>query len=161
MSSVQTSADHVTEPAGRTGVPMKFEVTTLPVADVDRAKAFYTEKLGFALDVDVEPTPEHRVVQMTPPGSACSITIGIGLTDAEPGSYRGTHLVVTDIEAARAELVAQGVDVGEIRHFDREAADWRPGPDPSRGRYMSFADLADPDGNTWVLQEVPEADSPS
>jgi catechol 2,3-dioxygenase-like lactoylglutathione lyase family enzyme len=137
-------------------VDYRLELVLLPVADVDRAKAFYTEKLGFSLDVDTQPTPELRVVQMTPPGSACSITIGTGITDAEPGSYRGTHLVVTDIVAAREDLVARGVDVSEVRHFDRAAAEWRPGPDPERGRYASFADFADPDGNTWVLQEVPE-----
>jgi catechol 2,3-dioxygenase-like lactoylglutathione lyase family enzyme len=133
----------------------KLELVLIPVADVDRAKAFYVEQLGFALDVDTSPTEAFRVVQMTPPGSACSITIGKGITDAEPGSYRGTHLVVTDIEAARAELVARGVDVGDIRHFDREQGEWKPGPDPDHARYNSFADLSDPDGNTWVLQEAP------
>ena len=133
----------------------RLELILVPVADVDRAKVFYTEKLGFSLDVDHQPNEEFRVVQMTPPGSACSITIGIGITDAEPGSYRGTHLVVTDIEASRGELVARGVEVSEIRHFDREAGEWKPGRDPARGRYASFADFADPDGNTWVLQEVP------
>jgi catechol 2,3-dioxygenase-like lactoylglutathione lyase family enzyme len=133
---------------------LKLELVLIPVADVDRAKAFYTEKLGFSLDVDHAPSETFRVVQMTPPGSACSITIGIGITDAEPGSYRGTHLVVSDIVAAREELVANGVEVGEVRHFDREAFEWRPGPDPEHGDYASFADFADPDGNTWVLQEV-------
>ncbi len=132
----------------------KLELVLLPVADVDRAKAFYTENLGFALDVDHQPNDEFRVVQMTPPGSACSVTIGIGITDAEPGTYRGTHLVVSDIEAACAQLVERGVEVGEVRHFDREKGEWRPGPDPEHGDYMSFADFADPDGNTWVLQEV-------
>ena len=136
---------------------LKLELILIPVTDVDRAKAFYTEKLGFALDVDTTPTEGFRVVQMTPPGSACSITVGTGLTDAEPGSYRGTHLVVTDIEAAHAELVERGVDVSDIRHFDREKGEWQPGPDPNHARYNSFADLSDPDGNTWVLQEVPEA----
>ena len=135
---------------------MKLELVLVPVSDVDRAKAFYTEKLGFSLDVDHQASEEFRVVQMTPPGSACSITIGVGLTDAAPGSYRGTHLVVTDIVAAREELAASGVEVGEVRHFDRASGEWRPGPDPARGRYASFADFADPDGNTWVLQEVPE-----
>ena len=135
---------------------LKLELILIPVADVDRAKAFYTEKAGFALDVDTSPTESLRVVQMTPPGSACSITIGVGLTDAPPGSYRGTHLVVTDIVAAREELVARGVEVSEVRHFDRAAGEWRPGPDPARGKYASFADFADPDGNTWVLQEVPD-----
>jgi catechol 2,3-dioxygenase-like lactoylglutathione lyase family enzyme len=134
---------------------LRLELVLVPVSNVDRAKAFYTEKLGFSLDVDTQPTPELRVVQMTPPGSDCSITVGVGLTDAAPGSYRGTHLVVTDIEAARAELVGRGVDVSDVRHFDREAGEWRPGADPGRGDYASFADFADPDGNTWVLQEVP------
>jgi catechol 2,3-dioxygenase-like lactoylglutathione lyase family enzyme len=132
----------------------RLELVLVPVSDVDRAKAFYTEKLGFALDVDHRPSDAFRVVQLTPPGSACSITIGIGITDAEPGSYRGTHLVVHDIEAAREELVTRGVDVSEVRHFDRDAMEWRPGADPDHGDYASFADFADPDGNTWVLQEV-------
>jgi catechol 2,3-dioxygenase-like lactoylglutathione lyase family enzyme len=131
----------------------KLELIVLPVTDVDRAKGFY-EKLGFNLDVDHQPNENFRVVQLTPPGSACSITIGTGLTDAAPGSYRGTHLVVTDIEAARAELVGRGVDVSEIRHFDRSAGEWKPGPDPDRARYASFADFRDPDGNSWVMQEV-------
>ena len=136
---------------------LKLELVLIPVTDVDRAKTFYVERLGFSLDVDHQPNEEFRVVQMTPPGSACSITIGIGISDAEPGSYRGTHLVVTDIEAARAELVGRGVEVGEIRHMTPDG--WQPGPDPEHARYNSFADFADPDGNTWVLQEVPEAAS--
>ena len=134
---------------------LKLELVLIPVTDVDRAKAFYVEQAGFSLDVDHQPNEEFRVVQMTPPGSACSITIGIGITDAEPGSYRGTHLVVTDIEAARAELVGRGVDVGEIRHMTPDG--WQPGADPAHAPYNSFADFADPDGNTWVLQEVPQA----
>jgi catechol 2,3-dioxygenase-like lactoylglutathione lyase family enzyme len=131
---------------------LKLELVLIPVSDVDRAKAFYTDKAGFNLDVDHQPSDEFRVVQMTPPGSACSITIGIGITDATPGSYRGTHLVVTDIEDARAELVGRGVDVSEIRHMGAEG--WEPGPDPERRDYGSFADFSDPDGNTWVLQEA-------
>jgi catechol 2,3-dioxygenase-like lactoylglutathione lyase family enzyme len=130
----------------------KLELVLIPVADVDRAKSFYVEQCGFALDVDHQPNDQFRVVQMTPPGSACSITIGKGLTDAAPGSYRGTHLVVTDIEAARAELVGRGVAVSEVRHMTAEG--WKPGADPQHGDYNSFADFADPDGNTWVLQEV-------
>jgi catechol 2,3-dioxygenase-like lactoylglutathione lyase family enzyme len=133
---------------------MKLELVLIPVSDVDRAKAFYTEKLGFSLDVDHQPSEQFRVVQMTPPGSECSVTIGIGITEAEPGSYRGTHLVVWDIEAVREDLVARGVEVSDVRHFDREALAWRPGPDPDHAHYASFADFADPDGNTWVLQEV-------
>ena len=130
----------------------KLELLLIPVADVDRAKAFYVETCGFNLDVDHQPSEEFRVVQITPPGSSCSITIGIGITDAAPGSYRGTHLVVTDIEAAQAELVGRGVDVSEIRHMG--SGGWQPGPDPERRDYGSFADFKDPDGNTWVLQEA-------
>jgi catechol 2,3-dioxygenase-like lactoylglutathione lyase family enzyme len=133
---------------------LKLELVLIPVTDVDRAKAFYTENLGFNLDVDTAPVEGFRVVQMTPPGSACSITIGTGITDAAPGSYRGTHLVVSDIEAARAELAARGVAVSEVRHFDRERGQWQPGVDPTHAEYGSFADFSDPDGNTWVLQEV-------
>ena len=129
----------------------KLELVLIPVSDVDRAKEFYVEKCGFQLDVDHQPNEEFRVVQITPPGSACSLTIGIGLTEAAPGSYRGTHLVVTDIEAARAELVGRGVEVSEIRHMG--PGGWEPGPDPDRSDYNSFADFSDPDGNTWVLQE--------
>ena len=132
----------------------RLELVLIPVSDVDRAKAFYTEQAGFALDVDTRPSEGFRVVQMTPPGSACSITIGEGLTDAAPGSYRGTHLIVTDIEAARAELVGRGVEVSDVRHFDRDGGEWKPGPDPSHTDYASFADFRDPDGNSWVLQEV-------
>ena len=135
----------------------KLELVLIPVSDVDRAKAFYTEQAGFRLDVDTSPAESFRVVQMTPPGSACSISVGVGITDAEPGAYRATHLVVTDLEAARAELVGRGVEVSEIRHYDREAGEWRPGVDPDHGRYASYADFRDPDGNTWVLQEVPAA----
>jgi catechol 2,3-dioxygenase-like lactoylglutathione lyase family enzyme len=133
-------------------VDLKLELVLLPVSDVDRAKAFYTEKAGFNLDVDTEPAPGLRIVQMTPPGSACSITIGTGLELAEPGSVRGLHLVVSDIEAVRAELVGRGVTVSEITHF--ESGKREPGPDPARSDYGSFADFGDPDGNTWVLQEV-------
>jgi len=132
----------------------RLELVLVPVSDVDRAKAVYSGQLGFHLDVDTSPTEGFRVVQLTPPGSACSITVGQGLTGAAPGSYRGTHLVVEDIEAAREELVAREVEVSEIRHFDRERGEWRPGPDPAHAPYNSFADFADPDGNTWVLQEV-------
>ena len=133
---------------------LKLELVLIPVSDVDRAKAFYTEQAGFRLDVDTSPAEGMRVVQLTPPGSACSITIGTGLGLAEPGSVRGTHLVVSDIVAAREKLAARGVEVSEVRHFDRLAGAWAAGADPQRGDYASFADFADPDGNTWVLQEV-------
>jgi catechol 2,3-dioxygenase-like lactoylglutathione lyase family enzyme len=130
---------------------LKLELVLIPVSDVDRAKSFYVDKLGFNLDVDHRPNDEFRVVQMTPPGSACSITVGKGITDAAPGSVRGTHLVVRDIEVVRGELRERGVDVSEIRHM--ESSGWVPGPDPERRDYGSFADFSDPDGNTWVLQE--------
>ena len=129
----------------------KLELVLIPVADVDRAKQFYVDTCGFTLDVDHRPNDSFRVVQVTPPGSACSLTFGIGITSATPGSYRGTHLVVTDIEAARAELVRRGVDVTEVRHMGPEG--WQPGVDPEHRDYNSFADFSDPDGNTWVLQE--------
>jgi catechol 2,3-dioxygenase-like lactoylglutathione lyase family enzyme len=131
---------------------MRLEVVLVPVSDVDRAKAFYTESLGFELDVDHRVSDEFRVVQVTPPGSACSVVIGTGITDAEPGSYRGTHLVVSDIVATREHLVDRGVDVSDVRHMTPEG--WQPGPDPEHRDYNSFADFSDPDGNTWVLQEV-------
>jgi len=131
---------------------LKLELVLVPVSDVDRAKAFYTEKAGFNLDVDHRAGDDFRVVQMTPPGSACSISVGKGITKATPGCVEGLHLVVTDIVAARAELVERGVDVSEIRHL--ESGKWVPGPDPERRDYDSFADFRDPDGNSWVLQEV-------
>jgi catechol 2,3-dioxygenase-like lactoylglutathione lyase family enzyme len=130
---------------------MKLELVLVPVADVDRAKSFYVEQAGFHLDVDHSAGENFRVVQLTPPGSACSITFGIGITSAAPGSVRGLHLVVQDIVAAREALAAGGVEVGEVRHM--EAGAWSAGPHPQREDYNSFADFADPDGNTWVLQE--------
>jgi catechol 2,3-dioxygenase-like lactoylglutathione lyase family enzyme len=129
----------------------KLELVLVPVKDVDRAKTFYVEKAGFHLDVDHRAGESFRVVQLTPPGSACSITIGIGITDAEPGSSRGLHLVVSDIVAARAELVARGLDVSDVEHLTPNG--WVKGPDPERSDYNSFAHFSDPDGNTWVLQE--------
>jgi catechol 2,3-dioxygenase-like lactoylglutathione lyase family enzyme len=134
-----------------TGMDFRIELLLVPVTDVDRAKAFYGERLGFAVDVDHRAGDHFRVVQLTPPGSACSISIGTGVTDAEPGSVRGTHLVVRDIVAARAQLVGRGVEVGAVRHMSAQG--WQPGPHPERTDFGSFADFADPDGNTWVLQE--------
>ena len=128
----------------------RIEAITLPVSDCDRAKAFY-EKAGWNLDLDTEPSPGFRIIQFTPPGSAASITFGTGTPQSEPGSYVNTYLVVTDIEAARAELVGRGVDVGEIRHMGPDG--WQPGVDPEHRDYWSYADFSDPDGNTWVLQE--------
>lgn len=130
---------------------MKLELVILPVSDVDRAKAFY-EQVGFRLDVDHRAGEQFRVVQLTPPGSSCSVSMGVGISEAAPGSVKGLHLVVTDIEAARAELVGRGIDVSEIYHFGPEGQ--APGPDPERADFGSFASFDDPDGNVWLLQEV-------
>ena len=132
------------------------EVITLPVSDVDRALRFYVDWVGFTVDVDYSPNDAFRVVQLTPPGSSCSLQIGKGLTDAPAGSLRNVFLVVTDIEAARSRLIEQGVEVDEIRHKMPIGAwdgGFGPGLDPERGDYASFARFSDPDGNTWVLQE--------
>jgi catechol 2,3-dioxygenase-like lactoylglutathione lyase family enzyme len=135
-----------------TQMDWKLELVIVPVTDVDRAKKFYTEQLGFAEDVDHRAGDSFRVVQLTPPGSACSITIGTGLTTAPPGSYQGMHLVVTDIEAAHAELAGRGVEVSEPFHFT--AGGKRPGLAPDRGDYETFLSFEDPDGNGWTVQEV-------
>jgi catechol 2,3-dioxygenase-like lactoylglutathione lyase family enzyme len=141
-------------------VDYKLELVLLPVADVDRAKKFYEEQCGFHLDVDHQPNESFRVVQLTPPGSACSLTFGVGINDdVPPGSVRGTHLVVTDIAGAQEDLRSRGVEVSEIRHMTETG--WQPGPDPNHANYNSFADFADPDGNTWVLQEVGHPDAPA
>jgi catechol 2,3-dioxygenase-like lactoylglutathione lyase family enzyme len=134
-------------------VDFRLEVIVVPVADVDRAKGFYADQMGFDVDHDTEPNPGIRVVQLTPPGSACSIVVGKGVSPVAPGSSQGLHLVVTDIEATRAALVDRGVDVGELFHFGAEGQ--TPGPDPERSDYGTFAAFSDPDGNGWLLQEVP------
>ena len=134
-------------------VDMKLEIDVIPVSDVDRAKGFY-ERLGWRLDDDVAPLDGLRIVQFTPPGSATSITFGLGLTTAAPGSAEA-GLIVSDIEAARAELVGRGIEVSDIWHgppFPVEAR--QPGPDPERTSYGSFFSFTDPDGNTWLAQEV-------
>ena len=138
---------------------LKLEVIVLPVADVDRARQFY-EALGFRLDADFATSPDYRVVQLNPPGSECAIIFGTGVTSAAPGSVQGLHLVVTDIEKAREELVGRGADVSEVFHdstgiFHHAGTEERVGgPDPQRRSYGSFASFSDPDGNGWVLQEV-------
>ena len=137
-------------------VKFTMEVITLPVGDVERAPRFYVDQVGFTLDVDYSPNDAFRVVQLTPPGSSCSIQIGRGLTDAPAGSLRNIYLVVTDLEAARSRLLERGIDVSEIRHktpIDAWAGSFAPGLDPARKDYASFADFSDPDGNSWVLQE--------
>jgi catechol 2,3-dioxygenase-like lactoylglutathione lyase family enzyme len=138
---------------------MKLEVVVIPVSDVDRAKDFYTT-LGWRLDADFATSEDFRVVQVTPPGSQASVIFGTGVTSATPGSVRDLQLVVTDIEAARAELADAGVDVSEVFHdvggvFHHAGTVGRvPGPAPERSSYGSFASFNDPDGNGWILQEV-------
>jgi catechol 2,3-dioxygenase-like lactoylglutathione lyase family enzyme len=132
------------------------EVITLPVSDIERARRFYVDQVGFKLDVDYSPNDSFRVVQLTPAGSSCSIQIGKGLTDAPVGSLRNVYLVVTDLETARNRLLERGVAVGEIRHktpIGTWDGGFAPGLDPARGDYASFANFSDPDGNSWVLQE--------
>jgi catechol 2,3-dioxygenase-like lactoylglutathione lyase family enzyme len=138
---------------------MKLEVVVVPVSDVDRAKAFY-EDLGWRLDADFPLADGYRVVQLTPPGSECSIIIGEGITAAVPGSFEGLQLTVYDIDTARAELIDRGVEVSEPFHditgaFHHAGTEGRvPGADPARADYGSFASFSDPDGNGWLLQEV-------
>jgi catechol 2,3-dioxygenase-like lactoylglutathione lyase family enzyme len=132
------------------------EVITLPVSNVEQAVRFYVDQVGFALDVDYSPKDAFRVVQLTPPGSGCSIQIGHGLTDAPAGAVRNIYLVVTDLEAARKLLLERGVAVSEVRHKMPIGAwdgGFAPGLDPGRGDYASFAGFSDPDGNSWILQE--------
>jgi catechol 2,3-dioxygenase-like lactoylglutathione lyase family enzyme len=130
----------------------KLEVVVVPVTEVDRAKEFYVDTLGFRLDTDHSAGDAFRVVQVTPPGSSCSITFGNGLGDGEPGSVKGTHLVVEDIEAAHAHLTAGGVANSGIQHFADGVM--TPGPDPDGRDYGSYIFFEDPDGNSFAVQQV-------
>jgi catechol 2,3-dioxygenase-like lactoylglutathione lyase family enzyme len=140
---------------------MKLEVLVIPVSDVDRAKQFYAN-LGWRLDADFPFDNGFRVVQFTPPGSGCSVQFGTNITSAAPGSAHGLYLIVSDIQAARGELVARGVDISEVFHAGTPGAQFQPdgtsghlsGPAPDRASYRSYARFSDPDGNTWLLQEV-------
>jgi catechol 2,3-dioxygenase-like lactoylglutathione lyase family enzyme len=140
-------------------VDMRLEVVVLPVSDVDRAKDFYL-RLGWRLDADFVDGDDFRVVQLTPPGSPCSIIFGTGITAAAPGSADGLYVVVDDIEAARAELIGHGAQVSDVFHdaggvFHHAGTTSRvPGRDPERRSYASFASFRDPDGNGWMLQEI-------
>jgi predicted enzyme related to lactoylglutathione lyase len=128
----------------------KLEVVVVPVADVDRAKKFYSEQVGFVVDIDDRPAENVRVVQLTPPGSGCSITIGTGLAEMEPGTLKGLQLVVDDIDAARAQLVERGVDVSPVQHYEGSGLVEGKG-----GRWNSFVFFDDADGNSWAVQERP------
>lgn len=158
MSSTQLNTE-AARTNGAATMDMKLEVILLPVADVDRSKRFY-EDLGWRLDADFLVGDDFRVIQLTPPGSYASIIFGDGITAAAPGSVDGLQLVVSDVEAARAELAGRGVDVSDVFHdaggvFHHAGTEARvPGPAPQRGSYGSFASFSDPDGNGWVLQEV-------
>jgi catechol 2,3-dioxygenase-like lactoylglutathione lyase family enzyme len=135
-------------------VDLKLEVVVIPVADVERARRFYGETLAWRLDADFAVGDEFRALQFTPPGSPCSIHFGKGVTAAAPGSASGLFLIVTDVVAARAELVDRGIAVSEVFHRAGPGKPTASGPDPQRHSYASFASFADPDGNSWLLQEV-------
>jgi catechol 2,3-dioxygenase-like lactoylglutathione lyase family enzyme len=135
-------------------VDLKLEVLAIPVGDIDRAKRFYGDSLGWRLDGEFVVGDTFRALQFTPPGSPCSIHFGKGVTPAAPGSARGLFLIVTDVVAARAELVDRGIKVGEVFHITGPGQPPIPGPDPQRHSYASYAAFEDPDGNGWLLQEV-------
>ena len=157
MSTIAVPSSAATSTAKSGKVDLKLEVVTIPVADVERAKSFYAGKLGWRLDADFTQGGEH-VVQVTPPGSPCSVHFGTHITSSPPGSAQQLWLIVSDIQAARAELVSRGVEVSEVFHF----AGWNrldpkgrlSGPAPGRATYASFVSFADPDGNGWLLQEI-------
>jgi catechol 2,3-dioxygenase-like lactoylglutathione lyase family enzyme len=151
MTQVRSEAAIKTE--SERPVAMKLEAVVIPVSDVERAKRFYGS-LGWRLDADFVVGDAFRVIQFTPPGSPTSIHFGKGVTSAVPGSAQGLFLVVSDIEVARAELVSHGVEAGEIFHVAGPGQPPIPGLDPQRRSYFSYATFKDPDGNTWLLQEV-------
>jgi catechol 2,3-dioxygenase-like lactoylglutathione lyase family enzyme len=150
MSSAGASPDAATDGPVPATVDLKLEAVALPVSDVDRAKQFY-ENLGWRLDADIALGEDFRIVQLTPPHSECSIHFGKGLTTATPGSAQRLLLTVSDIDAARAELISRGANVGEVFHLDRGPV---PGPDPQGRTYQTYASFSDPDGNSWLLQEI-------
>jgi catechol 2,3-dioxygenase-like lactoylglutathione lyase family enzyme len=158
MNSAPSSHQNATPALSPATAELKLEVVIIPVADVDRAKNFYGG-LGWRLDADFATGDDWRVVQLTPPGSPCSIIFGKGITTAVPGSMQGTFLIVSDIELARAALVERGAAVSEVFHFDGGlhvvGTNGRvPGPDPQGNSYRSWASFSDPDGNSWLLQEI-------
>ncbi len=164
MTSSSAHGETEGAPPQARGIDMKFEIAVIPVSDVDRAKTFYS-KLGWRLDADFAAGDDFRVIQFTPPGSAASIIFGKNVTAAAPGSAQGLYLIVSDLEAARAELIGRGVEIGEAFHGgDTHAGPDEPylfgrrrvsGPDPAHGSYRSFASFKDPDGNGWLFQKSP------
>src|SRR5579862_490346 len=161
MRASQVSNDDAAGGATVASFGTTLEVIVIPVSDVDRAKAFYG-RLGWRLDADVAAGGDFRLIQFTPPGSRCSIQFGTNLTSAPPGSASGSYLIVSDVVAARDELLAEGVEVSEVFHEGKPGARFRPagaddrvsGPAPNHKSYGSFASFSDPDGNAWLLQEV-------
>jgi catechol 2,3-dioxygenase-like lactoylglutathione lyase family enzyme len=151
MSSTGATTETSTEMPAAGTIDMKLEVVTLPVSNVDRAKSFY-QGLGWRLDADFAVGDDIRAVQFTPTHSECSISFGQGLTTADPGSAQRMELAVSDIEAAREDLISRGVEVSEL--FHRDGGQLLPGPDPERRSYLTYASFSDPDGNSWLLQEI-------
>ncbi len=150
MSSTDVSSETAMDIPEVGSIDMKLEVVTLPVSDVDRAKRFY-QSLGWRLDADIAVGDAFRAVQVTPPHSQCSIAFGKGLTTAEPGSAQRLLMAVSDIDAAREDLVSRGVEISEVFHL---AGGRVPGPDPQGRSYQTYASFSDPDGNAWLLQEI-------
>jgi catechol 2,3-dioxygenase-like lactoylglutathione lyase family enzyme len=159
MSATETLGKPVSTGLRADAVDMKLEVVVLPVSDIDRAKRFYGD-LGWRLDLDYAPGDDYRVIQFTPPGSGCSVIFGKNVTDAAPGSAQGLHLIVSDISAARDQLLRRGIEIGEPFHdaggifLHANAKDLVRGPNPQRKSYASYASFSDPDGNGWLFQEV-------
>ena len=159
MSLTEMPSKPATAASGAETVDMKLEVVVLPVSDVDRAKRFYSD-LGWRLDLDYSPGDDYRVIQFTPPGSGCSEILGNNVTEAAPGSAQGLHLIVSDIKAARDQLLRRGFEISEPFHdaggifHHANAKDLVRGPNPQRKSYASYASFSDPDGNGWLLQEV-------
>jgi catechol 2,3-dioxygenase-like lactoylglutathione lyase family enzyme len=163
MGTLTSVGNETASSANAARVDMKFEIVVIPVSDVDRAKEFYA-RLGWRLDADFDSGADFRIIQFTPPGSGCSIIFGKNVTAAASGSAQGLYLIVSDIEAARSELIARGIDVSEVFHggtvyagsdepflFGRNRLS---GPDEKRASYRSFISFNDPDGNGWLLQEI-------
>ena len=165
MSTTEIRSNHATTKTTAAKMDMKFEIVVIPVSDIDRAKEFYGEKLGWRLDADYDNGKDFRVIQFTPPGSGCSIIFGKTVTAAAPGSAQGLYLIVSDIEAARKELLGRGIKISEVFHDAGGVYDGTDepylfgrvrvsGPDPEHRSYRSFASFRDPDGNGWLFQEI-------